>query len=188
MSQLKLAILGAGRIAETMAETVRQMDDVCLYAVAAREEARAKAFAETYGAEHYYGSYEEMLQDDGVELVYIATPHSHHAQHAKLCIEYGLSLIHISALRGSLVVTIIFSIIGSFQLFNEPTILSKMVGNSGITNYYTPNIYVYNLAFTGSQQGYAAALAIVMAIITIAIAYVVQIKGLKDTMKQSEEG
>ena len=38
MSQLKLAILGAGRIAETMAETVRQMDDVCLYAVAAREE------------------------------------------------------------------------------------------------------------------------------------------------------
>ena len=89
MSQLKLAILGAGRIAETMAETVRQMDDVCLYAVAAREEARAKAFAETYGAEHYYGSYEEMLQDDGVELVYIATPHSHHAQHAKLCIEYG---------------------------------------------------------------------------------------------------
>ena len=89
MSQLKLAILGAGRIAETMAETVRQMDDVCLYAVAAREEARAKAFAETYGAEHYYGSYEEMLQDDGVELVYIATPHSHHAQHAKLCIEHG---------------------------------------------------------------------------------------------------
>ena len=96
--------------------------------------------------------------------------------------------IKLPALRGSLVVTIIFSIIGSFQLFNEPTILSKMVGNSGITNYYTPNIYVYNLAFTGSQQGYAAALAIVMAIITIAIAYVVQIKGLKDTMKQSEEG
>lgn len=96
--------------------------------------------------------------------------------------------IKLPALKGSLVVTIIFSIIGSFQLFNEPTILSRMVGNSGITNYYTPNIYVYNLAFTGSQQGYAAALAIVMAIITIAIAYVVQIKGLKETMKQSEEG
>ena len=63
-----------------------------------------------------------------------------------------------------------------------------MVGNSGITTYYTPNIYVYNLAFTGSQQGYAAALAIVMAIITIAIAYAVQIKGLKETMNQSEEG
>lgn len=96
--------------------------------------------------------------------------------------------IKLPALKGSLVVTIIFSIIGSFQLFNEPTILSKMVGNSGITNYYTPNIYVYNLAFTGSQQGYAAALAIVMAIITIAIAYAVQLRGLKDVMKSGEEG
>ena len=70
-------------------KAAKRMELFCLYAVAAREEARAKAFAETYGAEHYYGSYEEMLQDDGVELVYIATPHSHHAQHAKLCIEYG---------------------------------------------------------------------------------------------------
>lgn len=95
--------------------------------------------------------------------------------------------IKLPALRGSLVVTIIFSIIGSFQLFNEPTILSKMVGNSGITNYYTPNIYAYNLAFTGSQQGYAAALAIVMAVITIVIAYAVQIRGLKGTMNQNGE-
>lgn len=97
--------------------------------------------------------------------------------------------IKLPALRGSLVVTIIFSIIGSFQLFNEPTILTRMVGNSGITNYYTPNIYAYNLAFTGSQQGYAAALAIVMAVITIAIAYAVQLRGLRGTMSQEgEEG
>lgn len=95
--------------------------------------------------------------------------------------------IKMPAIRGSLVVTIIFSIIGSFQLFNEPMILSKMVGNSGITNYYTPNIYVYNLAFTGSQQGYAAALAIVMALITIAIAYIVQIRGLRETMSSEGE-
>ena len=59
-----------------------------------------------------------------------------------------------------------------------------MVSNSGITNYYTPNMYVYNLAFTGSQQGYAAALAIVMAVITIVIAYIVQIRGLRDTMNE----
>lgn len=95
--------------------------------------------------------------------------------------------IKMPAIRGSLVVTIIFSIIGSFQLFNEPMILSKMMGNSGITNYYTPNIYVYNLAFTGSQQGYAAALAIVMAVITIAIAYMVQIRGLRENMNTEGE-
>lgn len=89
MKKLNLAILGAGRIAGTMASTVREMEEVNLYAVAAREEARAEAFAKKYGAERYYGSYEEMLQDNGVDLVYIATPHSHHCEHAKLCIEHG---------------------------------------------------------------------------------------------------
>nr|WP_166996636.1 sugar ABC transporter permease [Microbacterium fandaimingii] len=92
-------------------------------------------------------------------------------------------MIKLPALRGSLVVTIIFSIIGTFQMFNEPQILSSMVSNSGITTYYTPNLYAYNLAFTGSQQGYAAALALVMAAITIAIAYVVQIRGMKDALE-----
>ena len=62
-----------------------------------------------------------------------------------------------------------------------------MVGNTGITNHYTPNMYIYNLAFTGSQQGYAAALAIVMAIITIAIAYAVQIRGLREVMGSEGE-
>ncbi|MCD7883418.1 MAG: Gfo/Idh/MocA family oxidoreductase [Lachnospiraceae bacterium] len=86
---MNLAILGAGRIATTMAATVSQMDEVNLYAIAARDGGRAKAFAEKYGAEKSYGSYEEMLRDDQVDLVYIATPHSLHCEHAKLCINYG---------------------------------------------------------------------------------------------------
>ncbi|MCC8106303.1 MAG: Gfo/Idh/MocA family oxidoreductase [Clostridiales bacterium] len=89
MKKLNLAILGAGRIATTMAETVSRMDEVNLYAIAARDGERAKAFAEKYGADKSYGSYEEMLCDDQVELVYIATPHSHHCEHAKLCINHG---------------------------------------------------------------------------------------------------
>ncbi|MBX6385332.1 MAG: sugar ABC transporter permease [Microbispora sp.] len=92
--------------------------------------------------------------------------------------------IKLPALRGSLVVTIIFSIIGTFQMFNEPQILPTMVANSGVTTYYTPNLYAYNLAFTGSQQGYAAALALVMAAITIAVAYAVQIRGLRNASDQ----
>ncbi|HEX6470196.1 MAG TPA: sugar ABC transporter permease [Streptosporangiaceae bacterium] len=88
--------------------------------------------------------------------------------------------IKLPALRGSLVIAIIFSIIGTFQMFSEPQILPSMVANSGITTHYTPNLYAYNLAFTGSQRGYAAALALVMAAITIAIAYVVQIRGLRN--------
>lgn len=89
MKKMNLAILGAGRIATTMAETVSRMDEVNLYAIAARDGERAKAFAEKYGADKSYGSYEEMLCDDQVELVYIATPHSHHCEHAKLCIHHG---------------------------------------------------------------------------------------------------
>lgn len=89
MKKMNLAILGAGRIATTMAATVSQMDEVNLYAIAARDGGRAKAFAEKYGAEKFYGSYEEMLRDDQVDLVYIATPHSLHCEHAKLCINYG---------------------------------------------------------------------------------------------------
>jgi multiple sugar transport system permease protein len=87
--------------------------------------------------------------------------------------------IKLPALRSSLVIAIIFSIIGTFQIFNEPQILPSLVANSGITTHYTPNLYAYNLAFTGSQQGYAAALALVMAAITIAVAYAVQIRGLR---------
>ena len=47
-----------------------------------------------------------------------------------------------------------------------------MVPGNSITTYYTPNMYAYNLSFAGSQSNYAAALAITMAVITMAIAYV----------------
>ena len=79
--------------------------------------------------------------------------------------------IKLPELRGSLAITVIFSIIGSFQLFNEPSILQNMVPGNAITTYYTPNMYAYNLSFSGNQSNYAAALAIVMAVITMAIAY-----------------
>lgn len=86
---MKMAILGAGGIAGTMASTIREMPEVVSYAVAARDYDRAKAFAQKYGFEKAYGSYEEMLGDGKVELVYIATPHSHHYEHIKLCLEHG---------------------------------------------------------------------------------------------------
>ena len=86
---MKLGILGAGGIASTMAKTVAGMKDVEAYAVAARDLERARVFAQKYEVKKAYGSYEEMLADDEVELVYIATPHSHHYLHAKMCLEAG---------------------------------------------------------------------------------------------------
>lgn len=86
---MKLGILGAGGIASTMAKTVAGMKDVEAYAVAARDLERAQVFAQKYEVKKAYGSYEEMLADDEVELVYIATPHSHHYLHVKMCLEAG---------------------------------------------------------------------------------------------------
>lgn len=94
---MKLAILGAGSIAKSMCATVRGMmaagRPVELYAIAARDEVRAAAFAKEQGVSRAYGSYEEMLADPAVDLVYIATPHSHHHDHMKLCIAAGKAIL-----------------------------------------------------------------------------------------------
>ena len=84
--------------------------------------------------------------------------------------------IKIPALRGAIVIATIFSIIGSFQLFNEPSLL-KILSPNVITSYFTPNMYAYNLSFAGQQFNYAATVAIVMGVITAVIAYAVQLRG-----------
>ena len=90
---MNIGFIGAGRIANTLASTMARMEDVNLYAVAARDLDRAQAFAAQYGFDKAYGSYAEMLRDPNVELVYIATPHSHHFEHMKLCIESGKNVL-----------------------------------------------------------------------------------------------
>lgn len=89
--------------------------------------------------------------------------------------------IKVPALRGSLVIATIFSIIGSFQLFNEPNILRTVVPTL-IPTSYTPNMYAYNLSFVGQQVNYAATIAIIMGLITAIIAYVVQLRGNRKEM------
>lgn len=89
MEKCKMAILGAGSIAKTMARTVQKMDGVRMYAVASRSMERAEAFAKEFGIEKAYGSYEALVNDPDVKLIYIATPHSHHYEQAKLCLRYG---------------------------------------------------------------------------------------------------
>lgn len=91
---MKLGILGAGYIAHIMADTVQRMraagqQAVELYAVAARDEDRARDFARQYGMTCAFGSYEAMLRDPAVDFVYIATPHSHHYRHIRLCVDHG---------------------------------------------------------------------------------------------------
>lgn len=83
---MRVGILGAGKIATSMATAINGIEGVSAYAVAARDLGRAQDFAKKWGFEKAYGSYEEMLADANVDLVYVATPHSHHFEHAKMCI------------------------------------------------------------------------------------------------------
>lgn len=98
--KIKVAILGAGGIAHAMALTLNRMADdprytnlVEPYAVAARDGERAADFARQYGLPVSYGSYEEMLADPEVDLVYIATPHSLHAEQGEQCLRAGKNIL-----------------------------------------------------------------------------------------------
>lgn len=89
-----------------------------------------------------------------------------------------ISAIKLPAIRGALVVATIFSIIGSFQLFNEPSILQALSPNY-ISTHYTPNLYAYSLSFSGQQYNYSATVAIIMGVLTMLVAYVVQLRGMR---------
>lgn len=89
-----------------------------------------------------------------------------------------IASIKLPAIRGALVIASVFSIIGSLQLFNEPQILQPMAPNA-IQTYFSPNMYSYNLAFSGGQQNYSATVAIIMGLATMVIAYMVQLRGMR---------
>ena len=78
---LKIGVIGAGWMGRLMSDTLIQMKDVVeCTAVASRDLERAESFAKDYGYKRAYGSYDELLADPEVELVYIVIPHSHHHQ------------------------------------------------------------------------------------------------------------
>jgi predicted dehydrogenase len=85
----KVGIIGAGWIADKMAEALAPLEDYCVYAIASRSLEKAEAFARQWNIPKAYGSYEEMVADKEVDLVYIATPHSHHYPHTMLALEHG---------------------------------------------------------------------------------------------------
>lgn len=66
--------------------------------------------------------------------------------------------IKVPIVTSSLVLTIVFSLIGTLQFFTEPQVLAPLAGNA-IDAAYTPNLYAYNLAFSYQQFNYASAIS-----------------------------
>jgi predicted dehydrogenase len=82
-------ILATGKIAQTFARAVAEVPGARLAAVGSRRPESARAFADQHGATAAYGSYEELVADPEVEVVYIATPHALHLENARLAFEAG---------------------------------------------------------------------------------------------------
>jgi len=89
MAKLRWGIISTGTIAHKFARGVLRSETGDLVAVASRSEAKAREFARLYQLPRHYGSYEALLADPEIDIVYIATPHPHHrewtlrAAHAK---------------------------------------------------------------------------------------------------------
>lgn len=81
-------ILGCGTIANEMAETFIKMGHE-IYGVSNRTLKKAEKFAETYGVKHVFKTYEEMLADEKIDIIYIATPHSRHYENMMQAVKAG---------------------------------------------------------------------------------------------------
>jgi len=93
---MNVGIIGAGWIAAKMGETLSGLPadkGICRYAIASRDGEKAREFAAKWGFAKAYGSYKELVDDPDVDLIYVATPHSHHYEHAKLALEAGKAVL-----------------------------------------------------------------------------------------------
>jgi predicted dehydrogenase len=93
MKAYKWGILGTGNIAHKFARALMLLDNAHLYAVVSRDAGRAEKFAGEFGFVKHFGSYEEMLADPGVEVVYISSPHSQHMEHTLMALQNGKHVI-----------------------------------------------------------------------------------------------
>lgn len=89
MKYVRWGIVGTGEIANKFAQAVGNAEGAKPVAVASRRGEIARAFADTYGIERSFGSYEELAAFDGVDAVYIALPHKYHAPYTEMFLRAG---------------------------------------------------------------------------------------------------
>lgn len=93
MKTIRWGILACGKIAKKFAADLKLVGDGELVAVASRDIERAKQFAAEYPAKHIFGTYEELVNCDEVDAIYVASPHSHHHEHTMLCLKHGKAVL-----------------------------------------------------------------------------------------------
>jgi predicted dehydrogenase len=93
MKKIRWGILGCGRIARKFASDLQFVTNGELVAVGAREQTTADAFAKDFPAKHVHGSYEDLVNNPEVDVIYIATPHAMHHEHALLCLKHKKAVL-----------------------------------------------------------------------------------------------
>lgn len=92
-NKINWGIIGPGRIAHKFAKDLAQLPDAKLLAVASRSLERAQDFAAQYAVPHAFGSYEEIVHCAGLDVVYVATPHTGHYEHTLLCLRRQIAVL-----------------------------------------------------------------------------------------------
>ncbi len=86
-------ILGAGRIAEKFCTALNFVEGSEVYAVASRDVDKAKAYAQKFNAARFYNNYDDLIDDEQVDIIYIATPHAFHYEQTIACLQHKKAVL-----------------------------------------------------------------------------------------------
>ena len=90
---IRWGILGAGNIARKLAADIAFVDNAELVAIGSRSEENANAFAKDFPVAHVHHSYEDLAANPDVDVIYVATPHSHHYEHTLMCLDHNKAVL-----------------------------------------------------------------------------------------------
>ena len=93
MQTIRWGILGCGRIARKFAADLSLVENAKLTAVGARQLKTARDFADEFPVSHVHGSYEALVSDPEVDVIYVASPHALHHEHTLLCLNHKKAVL-----------------------------------------------------------------------------------------------
>ncbi len=170
----RYGIIGPGRIATSYCKALQRCERVTIHAVASRDEQRAREFAQQFGAVKAYNNYKALVEDPEVDVVYIATPHSFHAEQVLLCLRHHKPVVcekplTLDAATVSLLVKAsqenkTFLMEGMWSRFN-PTVrkakelidagvvgeVKHLTADFGFQKPYDPNTRLYDMSLGGGS-------------------------------------
>lgn len=91
--KINWGIMGCGWIAQQFVDALNGMEDAVPYAAASRSQEKADEFAKKNKVQKSYGTYNALVADPDIDIIYIATPHSYHYANTKVCLEAGKNVL-----------------------------------------------------------------------------------------------